>query len=298
VKAEVPGKVRDFVAAFTDREQRATVLCVIAMALANNGQWAQAAELAEPIDQDKPRAFAWHAIARAQAKAGLAADSIVSFDRAVQAALSFEPHDQLLSKIAISEAEAGQIDDALRVTELIGGTMATAGYLAEVVIDGKHINTNDDRRVALRAIARAQARAGRVADAMQSARALVLGPETIPPGLGVVAEGLAEVGRIAEAIDAAAAEENPSQRSKLFMSMAKARAAAGRIDEAKQMAQHVTWGPHQVEALVSIGAAQMLVDLRADAMTSFAEAMRIAHALPYKNLASEALVKIASQLPD
>jgi tetratricopeptide (TPR) repeat protein len=267
------------------------------MALANNGRLAEAAELAEPIDQGKPRAFAWRAIARAQAKAGLATESIASFDRAVQGALSFEPHDRLLSQIAISQGEAGQIDDARRVTELIGGTMATAGYLAEVVIDGKHVNTDHDRRVALRAIARAEARAGRIADAMQSARALVL-PDIIPPGLGVVAEGLAEVGRIAEAIEASAAEENPSRRSELLMSIAKARAAAGRIDEAKQMAQHVTWGPHQVEALVSIGAAQMLVDLRADAVTSFAEAMRIAHALPYKNLASEALVKIARQLPD
>jgi tetratricopeptide (TPR) repeat protein len=294
VKAELPDKTRDFVAAFTDREQRATVLCVIAMALANNGQWAQAAELAEPIDQGKPRAFAWHAIARAQAKAGLATESIASFDRAVQGALSFEPHDRLLSKIAISQAEAGQIDDALRVTQLIGGTMATAGYVAEVVIDGKHVNIDHDRRMALRAIAKAQAKAGRIAEALQNARALVLGPDMIPPGLGVVAE----VGRIAEAIDAAAAEETPSRRSELLMSMAKARAIAGRIDEAKQMAQHVTWGPHQVEALVSIGAAQMLADLRADAMTSFAEAMRIAQALPYKNLASEALVKIAAQLPD
>ena len=189
VKAEVPDKMRDFVAAFTDREQRATVLCIIAMALANNGHWAEAAELAEPIDQGKPRAFAWHAIARAQAKAGLATESIASFDRAVQGALSFEPHDRLLSKIAISQAEAGQIDDALRVTQLIGGTMATAGYVAEVVIDGKHVNIDHDRRMALRAIARAQAKAGRIAEALQNARALVLGPDMIPPGLGVVAKG-------------------------------------------------------------------------------------------------------------
>src|SRR5262249_54517224 len=198
-----------------------------------------------------------------------------SFDRAIEAAMSFEPHDRLLSKIAISRAESGQIDEAVRVTQLIGGTVATAGYLAEVVIDGQPVNTDHDRRMALRAIAKAQARAGRIAEAMQSARALVFGPDMIPLGLGVVAEGLAEAGRIAEAIDAAAAEETPSSRSALLASIAKARAAAGRIDEAKQVAEHVGRARDQVEAMLSIGAAQMLVGLKTNALTHFTDAIRI-----------------------
>jgi len=134
--------------------------------------------------------------------------------------------------------------------------------------------------------------------ALQSARALSLGPDIVPPALGVVAEGLAEVGRITEAIDAAAAEGNTFRRSELLASIAKARTAAGRIDEAKQVTQHITRGLDQVEALASIGAAEVKAGLAADALASFAEAMRIAHALAYKNLATEALMKIAARLPD
>ncbi|WP_316204460.1 hypothetical protein [Bradyrhizobium sp. SZCCHNS3051] len=298
VKAKVPDNVRDFVAAFTDGEQRATVLCLIATTLANNGRLDEAIALAEPIDQDKPRAFAWHAIAKAQAKAGMATQSIASFDRAVQAALSFQPNDGLLSKIAVSQADADLIDEALHVTRLIGGTMATSGYVAKVMSDGKLVNVDYDRRYALRAIAKAQARAGSTVDAFQNASALRLGPDIIPQGQGVVAEGLAEAGRIAEAIDAAGAEENLYRRSELLASIAKARAEAGRIDQAKQVTQHVTWGRDQVEALASIGGAQAKAGLTADAMASFAEAMQIAYAQPYKNTTAEALVKIAGRLSD
>jgi tetratricopeptide (TPR) repeat protein len=298
VKAETPDEVRDVVAAFTDREQRATVLGIVAVASANAGRLAEAIEFTEPIDQGEPRVFAWHAIAKAQAKAGLTAQSSASFERAVQAALSFEPHDQLLSNIATSQAEAGEIDEALRITQLIGSTMATAGSLSGVMVDGKLVNTDHDRRRALLAIAKAQAKAGRTAEALQGARALSLGPDIIPQALGVVAEGLAEVGRITEAIDAAAAEGNTFRRSELLASIAKARTAAGRIDEAKQVTQHITRGLDQVEALASIGAAEVKAGLAADALASFAEAMRIAHALAYKNLATEALMKIAARLPD
>jgi tetratricopeptide (TPR) repeat protein len=184
VKAEAPDEARDVVADFADREQRAAVLGIVAVAFAHAGRLAEAIELAEPIDQGKPRGLAWHAIAKAQVKAGLAAQSIVSFDRAVQAAFSFLPHDRLLSNIAISQAEAGQIPGALRAAGLIGGTMATAGYLAQVMVDGKFVSTDYDRRRALYAIAKAQAKAGSTAEAMQTARAVVLGPDIIGSGPG------------------------------------------------------------------------------------------------------------------
>jgi len=298
VKAEAPDEVRGGVAVFTDREERATVLGIAAVEFANAGRLAEAVELAEPIDKGKPRVFAWRAIAEAQARAGQATQSIMSFDRAVQAALSYQPHDRLLSKIAISEAKAGQITEALRVTRLIGGTMETAGYLAQVEVDGKLVNEDADRRRALYVIAKAQARAGSTAEALQTARALVLGPSTIGSGLGAVAEGLAEGGRIAEAIEAAAIEDNIYRRSALLASIAKARAAAGRIDEANQVTQHVAPGPDRVDALVSIAAARVKAGLRADALPSFAEAMRVAQSLPYKGRTTEALMAIAAQLPD
>ena len=58
--------------------------------------------------------------------------------------------DDLLAQIAASQAEAGQIYEALHVAGLIRG----------------------ERRYALRAIAKAQARAGRMAEATQNAHAL------------------------------------------------------------------------------------------------------------------------------
>jgi tetratricopeptide (TPR) repeat protein len=298
VKAEPPNASRDAVTAFTDREQRATALGIVAMALANADHLTEAIELAELIDQGEPSVFAWHAIAVDQAKTGLSTPSIASFDRAVQAALSFQPHDRLLSTIAISQAEAGQITEALRVTGLIGGTMATAGSVAEVMINGKFVNTDHDRRRALHAIAKAQAKVGSTTDALRTASALMLGPETIGSGLGAAAEGLAEAGRIPETIEAAANEDNLYRRSSLLASIAKARATAGRIEEAKQLTQHIALGPDRIDALVAIAAAQMKATLMTDALASLAEAMPIAQSLPYKSQTTRALIAIAAGLPD
>ena len=297
-KAEPPNAARDAVTAFTDREQRATALAIVAVALANDDRLAEAIELAELIDRDKPGAIAWRAIAEAQVKAGLATQSILSFDRAMQAALSFQQHDRLLSDIAISRAKAGQISEALGVTRLIGGTMESAGYLAQVMVDGKYVNDDYDRRRALYVIAKAQAKAGDVAEAARTARALVLEPSTVGSGLGAVAEGLAEAGRIAEAIEAATVESSIYRRSNLLVSMAKARAAAGRIDDAKQLTLHIDVGSDRVDGLVSIAAAQAKAGVLADATTTILEAMPIARSLPYKTQVTQALLAITAQLPD
>jgi tetratricopeptide (TPR) repeat protein len=294
VNAETPDEALNVIAAFTDSRHRAMVLAIVAVAFANAGRPAEAVELAKEIDADEPRAFAWHAIGEARARAGLTAPSIASFDRAVQAALSFERHDWMLSRIAISQAEAGQIDEAVRVAGLIGGTSKTAGYVATV----NAVNVNSERRVALRAIAKAQARAGRMAEAEQNAHALVSSGYIIPPGLGVVAEALAQVGRIDEAIETARIEDNSYRRSELLARIAKARAAAGRIDEAKRVAPYVAEQRHRADALSSIGAAQVEAGHMADAMATFAEAMQIARSIRYKNVVTSSLLEIAERLPE
>lgn len=191
------------------------------------------------------------------------------------ATASARPNDWLLAQIAASQAEAGQVDEALHVTGLIRG----------------------ERRYALRAIAKAQARVGRITEATQNAHALVLRGEIIPPGLGVVAEALAEVGWIDEAIAAAMIEDNVHWRSHLLAQIAKARAAAGRINEAKQVAQYVTEGPDLAAAVTAVATAQVKAGLAADTIATFTEAMRIAQALPHKNQAATALIGIAASLP-
>jgi tetratricopeptide (TPR) repeat protein len=293
VKAEA-AEPAGILPAFTYSSQRATALAIVAVAYANAGRLADAVELAEAIGDGKPRVFAWHAIAVAQTKAGLTAESIASFDLATRAALSFTPHDELLAKIAISQAEAGQIDEALRVTGLIGGTQATAGYLSTV----NGANTDYERRSALRAIAKAQARAGRIAEATQNAHALVMSGYIVPPGLGVVAEALAEAGRIDEAIKAAAIEDNPYWRAELLGRIARARAAAGKIDDAKRVAQHVAEDRYRADALASVAAAQSKAGLNVDAMATFRDALRIARSLRHKNVAAELLMEIAARLPE
>jgi tetratricopeptide (TPR) repeat protein len=266
VQAETPGDALDVSSAFADTRQHPIALAIVATAFAKSGRPAEAAEIAAAIN-GKPGAFAWRAIAEAQAKAGQSVQSIASFDRAVQAALSFDPHDSLLTRIAVSQAEAGQIDDALHVTTLIGR-------------DRRDTLTGGDRRDAFRAIAKAQARAG------------------VPPGPGVDAEALAEAGRIDEAVKAVVKESRAFQRSDLLAQIAKARAAAGRIGEAKQVAQHIADARDKVGALASVAAAQMKAGLRADAMASFAEALQIARSLPSKNVAAEELIRIAAMLPN
>jgi hypothetical protein len=88
------------------------------------------------------------------------------------------------------------------------------------------------------------AEAGRMAEAHEAA--------VIGSAPGAFAEGLAKAARIAEAIEAAEIEDNIYWRSTLLAAIAKARAAAGRIDKAKQVTLHVTQGSDRVNALVSI----------------------------------------------
>src|SRR5260370_24770869 len=84
----------DVIAAFTDSRQRRSPSSRWRSRTPANGR--------RPSNSPgrlmrEPRVFAWRAIAEAQAKAGLTTQSIASFDRAVQAALSFNPHDKLLA---------------------------------------------------------------------------------------------------------------------------------------------------------------------------------------------------------
>jgi tetratricopeptide (TPR) repeat protein len=294
VQAEMPDDALNLIPAFTDGTQRDTARAIVAVAFANTGRPAKAVELADLIDDSKSRAIAWRSIGIAQAKAGLTVQSVASFDRAVQAAMSLKIHDRLLSEIAIAQADVGQIDEALRVTALIGGTMETAGYVSTV----NGVNSNYDRRVALRAIAKAQARAGRLAEAIENAHALVQDGNIISPGLGVVAEALAEAGRIDEAIEAAAVETNASWRAELLAQIANARAAVGQIADAKKVVQHITEDRYRADALASIAAAQSKASLKVDATATFAESLQIAQSLRYKNIAAESLMAIAARLPE
>src|SRR5262249_45625185 len=95
-------------------------------------------------------------------------------------------HEVLGSARARCRAErlrpiAGQISEALRVVQSIEGTLLTAGHLG--TINGR--KADHDRRRALYEIARAQAKASLIAQALQTARSIGLAGEVLGSGLGV-----------------------------------------------------------------------------------------------------------------
>jgi hypothetical protein len=217
----------------------------------------------------------------------------------------------------MAQATAGQISEALNVTTFIEDTKETAAGRAVItglsmrfggdcncvlvpggrIFAGKFVSDDYNRRWALYEIARAQAKAGLVEDALRSARSvdqpafkdLILGS-----GVGVVAEGLAAGGRISEALAAAEAVENSYRRAELLASIAKRLARAGKHAEALQIAQSISQPQERIEALVAAAAAQTEAGLIAEASATCHEALQIA----YKHQSVSALVAIAGVLPN
>jgi tetratricopeptide (TPR) repeat protein len=282
--------------AFPDAEQQSLALGIVAMARAKAGDTDGAAEVNQLIDWPRPRFLALSAIAEAQAKAGLRAQSIASFGLALQAARSLERRDIRLSDLATAQARAGQFAEALHVTQLIEDRSPQEAYM----VRGELISASFARRSALYAIAEAQAKAGKADEALQTARSFELPPEAhyqLGSGLGVVAEGLAEAGRIDEAVQAAQAVENPHWRSDLLAAIARKQAAAGKIAEAIEVANAVTENADRVSTLVAIAAAQLKAGLPTDAFATFAQALQIAQSLPHKAQVAPALLSIGRELP-
>jgi tetratricopeptide (TPR) repeat protein len=321
-----PGKVEGAdeavrIAMTLPAEQRSVGLGIVAVAHARAGDIKEALDVVPLIQHQRSRFVALLAIGKAQVKAGLPTQSIATFDQALQAALTFVPRDRYLAILAMAQATAGQISEALNVTTLIEDTKATAGDSVVMTglgmsfggdcncvevrrgreFTGKFISGDYNRRWALYEIARAQAKAGLITDAVRTARSLDLPAfkdQILGSGRGVVAEGLAEAGRIEEALSAAEAVENPYKRAGLLVSIAKSQAAAHRHAEALQIAQAVSNPQERIQALVAAAAAQAKAGLIADASATCHEALRVAVSLGYRGQIVSALVAIAGVLPN
>jgi len=282
---------------FPDAEQQSLALGIVAMARARAGDIDGAVEASQSIEWPRPRFLALSTIAEAQAKAGLAAQSLTSFGLALQAARSLERRDSRLSDLAKAHARVGQVAEALHVTQLIEDPSPQSG----TIVGGKLISYDYDRRRALYAIAEAQAKAGKAGEALLTARSFELPPEAherLRSGRGVVAEGLAETGRISEAVQAAQAVENRYWRSGLLAAIARKQAAAGKIAEAIEVANAVTGDADRISALVVIAAAQVKAGFPTDAFATFAQALQIAQSLRHKTQVVEALLSIGRELPN
>jgi len=171
--------------------------------------------------------------------------------------------------------------------------LLTAGHLG--TINGR--KADHDRRRALYEIARAQAKASLIAQALQTARSIGLAGEILGSGLGVVAEGLAESGRIDEALSAAEAM-GPNWRAHVLARIAKFLAAAGRLAEALQIGRNIGLPKDRADALVSIAAAQARAGLMAKASATILQALKATQSLAYKQQIVEVLVAAAEVLPD
>jgi hypothetical protein len=130
-------------------EQRSLGLGIVAVAHAWAGEIQEAVGLLPRITHQKSRFRALIEIGKAQAKVGLRAQSIATFDQTLQAARSFLPRDRYLSALAKAQAAAGQISEALNVVRFIEDTEATAGGKSWTETDGKRVSDDFARRQAL-----------------------------------------------------------------------------------------------------------------------------------------------------
>jgi tetratricopeptide (TPR) repeat protein len=137
-----------------------------------------------------------------------------------------------------------------------------------------------------------------IAEALQTARSIELEGWTLGSGLGVVAEGLAEVGRINDALSAAEAVEWPPSRPRVLAGIANSLVAAGRYAEALQIAQSIAQPKDRADALVSIAAAQAKAGLIAQASTTSHHALQVAQSLVHKPQIVSVLLATAEVLPN
>lgn len=244
------------------------------------------------------------AIGEAQAKAGARADSIATFARAQEAALQDANPADPLSALAQKQAASGQPDQALAVVETMRGKKSASS--AEY--NGKPVDHN--RAFALSAIAKALAREGRTAEALKLARQTEWDGGRVMNGVGVVAEGLAEAGRIDEALDAAKAQANIDWRDNLLLSIIKERVRARRFDHAKRLRRGIAGDVENARALLVI-AKGMFIDAdvhgeapqnpgvtNADARAMVSEALKLTATMEYPNLALDILVEAGGVLRD
>ena len=243
---------------FPDTDGQDFAYSTVCVWQARAGAIDKAQEAAKAIEGGLARYFAYRAIGGAQAEAGFTAGSAASFGVAFEAAQKFEANtgtsemrDIYLSALAIDQASAGDIGGARRTVEAMAGNQS----FASSGVHGKMVNEDLERRWALYYIAKAEARAGKTAEAMATARSITPtpAPSQILLGAGVVAEGLAEGGRTAELLSSNWAPD--------ALAMAVVRyIAAGNFSGALQIADAITNSDWKAHVLALIAEAQSRAD--------------------------------------
>ena len=277
--------------AFSKADERDLAYCAIATANARGGTPDQAAAAAALIRMPWPKFYALLSVGEAQVKAGARAAAVATYARARDAALLLK-EDEYLKQLVESQARAGLIEEALATLPRIKGNETSA----MTKVDGKWVSMDLSRRFALSAIARAMAKAGRIDEALKTARMTEGENGGVGYGVGVVAEGLAEAGRIDDALRAAKAVDNEGWRDYLLLTFARARVAAGRMDQARNLAPGIGSEHERAQALAAIAGGYARAGDSEAALAVTREALRLSNRLTYAHQTVDVLVDVARAL--
>jgi hypothetical protein len=232
-----------------ERRDRAVALSIIAAVQAQSGMISDALSTARSVTDSEARYFAFRIVARHGSAAGRNPEAKVAYDEAYGIAKTFDPpslRDRRLSPLAIGMAKVGFIKEALDVVASMKGNLSN-GFFG---VDDRIANADSERRYALYAIAQAQAKQGSVSEAITTARSIEREGEILGLEVGIVAFGLAEQGRIAEAISVATTEiPNIYRRNRILLAIAEKRATAGEYGEALRIAEAMADDAEKVSAL-------------------------------------------------
>lgn len=279
-------------AALASEAERDAAFAVIAAINARAGATANALLAARQVREPRIGFFALLTTAEAMANAGKRAESIDAFAEAQAAALRYDAPADLLSPLAQSQAKAGQIEQALKVVDLMQGKESRSSS----TVNGKPVDQN--RAFALYEIAKAMAKVGRTSEALKLARQTEWDGGGIKNGIGVVAEGLAEAGRIDEALEAAKAQTNTGWRDDLLLDIIRSRVAAGRFDDARKLIRGIDRDVERAKALLAIGSGLIAKSTKPDGRAAIVEALKLTTGMEYQNLALDILVDAGKMWPE
>jgi len=209
-----------------------------------------------------------------------------------------------LADIAAAQAGAGKAEEARLifargrdVAQTIGdwriasaqmgiaAAQARAGQVEDALQTAQAIGDPDQRAEALRAIAAAQAGARQAEEAQLTfVRAFQTAQGIGNPGqraeaLGAIAAAQAGAGQVEDALQTAEAIGNPGQRAEALGAIAAAQARAGQVEDALEMVQSIDDPYWRAKSLGDIAAAQARAGQAKEVRLTFAQALQAAQAI-------------------
>ncbi|MCC8246971.1 hypothetical protein [Saccharothrix luteola] len=253
---------------------RGRALQILALALAEEGRYGQAVEVARSVAEPDRRAEALLSLAGVQAATGAdrPVDLIEEALTISRTVLDGDRRNSALILVAMAFTDAGDHDRALDVLdeatrfvnvavdgrgwalEAVAVALAEIGHYAQAreVLDA--VPDADQRDWGLGAVVDVMANANRVTEAVEAARSIV-GATSRIAGLTAVAKVLVATGRHRDAVALMHAESGAVERSRLARSIVEVLLAEGLVDDAVELVWSVPAVNERIEAAVSVAQA-------------------------------------------